>query len=149
MCKHCAGNSVTSWQLKAPVETIHGVLHSTPSATHTLKFPSGAGNRHCFATSLSAIPGFVALNPARQEHAERGLAMPGAGGTQVWAVGWHFPGAVLQAWLHFGGDTSGHKYSSRMREMSRGDREMNALGRILLLRSVRVEPSPLLKAQLG
>ena len=150
MYKHSAGSSVTSWQLKAPVETVHSVSHSTPSATHTLKFPSGAGNRHCFETSPSAIPGFVALYPARQAHAKRGLEMPGAGGTQSSAVGMlHFPTSVLQALLHFGGDTAGHKYSSRMRKMSRGDREVIALGRIWLLRSVRMGPIPLLKAQLG
>ena len=150
VCKHSAGSSVTSWQLKAPNGTVHSVSHSTPSATHTLKFPSGAGNRHCFETSPSAIPGFVALYPARQAHAKRGLEMPGAGGTQSSAVGMlHFPTSVLQALLHFGGDTAGHKYSSRMRKMSRGDREVIALGRIWLLRSVRMGPIPLLKAQLG
>ena len=148
MYKHSAGSSVTSWQLKAPVETVHSVSHSTPSATHTLKFPSGAGNRHCFETSPSAIPGFVALYPARQEHAKRGLEMSPPGDTQVSAVGLHFPATLLQESLHFGGDTAGHEYSSRMRKMSRGDREVNALGRILPLRSVRVGPFELLKSQL-
>ena len=74
--------------------------------------------------------------------------MPGAGGTQVWAVGtWHFPGAVLQAGLHFGGDTTGGQlYSSLMREMSRGDSEVFARGRPVLPLSIRVGPNPLLNS---
>ena len=150
VCKHPDGSSVTSWQLKGPVETVHSVLHSTPSATHTLKCPSGAGSRHCFVTSLSAIPGFVALKPARQAHAKRGFGMPGAGGTQSGAVGWHFPGSILQALLHVGvgGETTGHLhgYSWVMRAMSRGDREVNALDRSLLMMSVMVGRPLLLKA---